>query len=61
MKKLIIVAVFLCLGFSINAQQLDFPTAEGHGKYTVGGRGGSDMQNNNMADSSIKSGIIDTQ
>ena len=44
MKKTImrILASAMLLGFTatVMAQQLAFPTAEGYGKYTVGGRGG---------------------
>lgn len=41
MRTLISFSIFLCTIFSLSAQTLAFPGAEGAGKYTTGGRGGS--------------------
>ncbi|MBN1414411.1 MAG: Ig-like domain-containing protein [Bacteroidales bacterium] len=42
MKRTIITVILTALGgIILNAQQLAFPTAEGYGKYTAGGRGGA--------------------
>ena len=40
MKRTILSFALLLIGLNFYAQQLALPTAEGYGKYTVGGRGG---------------------
>jgi len=39
-KKIVLMYWFWILALAVNAQQLAFPTAEGFGKFTKGGRGG---------------------